>query len=78
MVGYADQRPSDTYRIYLYDTNQVVETRHIVWGDWIPLKVKDKMPGTFNTYDHEDEKAEFAHGIDEDEWIEISWEDDST
>ena len=79
MVGYADNRPSDTYRIFLYNSNQVVETRDVIWGDWIPLKVKDKMPGTFNTLDPEAaDEAELENGIDEDDWIGISWEDDST
>ena len=36
------------------------------------------MPGMFNTPDPENEETEMDNGIDEDEWIEISWEDDST
>ena len=78
MVGYADNRPSDTYRIYLYETNQVVETRDVVWGNWMPLRVRDRMPGTFNPLDPDVEETDSDNGIDEDQWIEISWEDDST
>ena len=78
MVGYVENRPSDTYRIYLHDTNQVVETRDIVWGNWMPLRVRDRMSGTFNPLDPDVGKDESDNGIDEDEWIEISWEDDST
>lgn len=78
MVGYAENRPSDTNRIYLYETNQVVETRDVVWGNWMPLRVRDRMPGTFNSLNLDVDEEEPDCGIDEDQWIEISWEDDST
>ena len=42
------------------------------------MRVRDRMPGIFNTSDPETEDAAQANGIDEDKWIEISWEEDST
>ena len=48
MVGYAENHSRDTYRMYMYDTNTVIETRDVVWADWEPKTVKEKMPGMFD------------------------------
>ena len=77
MVGYADSKPSDTYRMYMYETGQVVESRDIAWYDWEPRQAKDKMPGVFETNGRWTDEREVESGIDEDNYIEISWEEES-
>src|SRR5688500_4611597 len=49
MVGYAESSSRDTYRLYMYETNHVIETRDVSWADWEPKTVKDKMPGMFGS-----------------------------
>ena len=34
MVGYADNHKKDTYKLYNTDTNRVIMTRYIKWGEW--------------------------------------------
>ena len=48
MAGYAESKPGDTYRIYIYDTNHVIKSRDISWCDWEPKTARDKMPGVFD------------------------------
>ena len=49
MVGYAEGHSKDTYRIYMYTSRKVVETRDVQWADWEPAPVITKMPGIFNS-----------------------------
>ena len=32
--------------MYMFEANNVIETRDVVWADWEPKTVKDKMPGS--------------------------------
>ena len=33
MAGYAEMKPSDTYRMYMYRTGQLIESRDITWAN---------------------------------------------
>ena len=47
MVEYAESKPEDTYRIYMYDTNYMTEFKDVAWCDWEPKTTRNKMPGVF-------------------------------
>ena len=34
MIGYSDNHAGDTYRMYRPDTQKVINTRNIKWGEW--------------------------------------------
>src|SRR5687767_15822987 len=79
MVGYAEYSAGGTYRMYMYKSKHVVESRDVVWADWEPKTVKDKMPGMFGSdLEAEEDGAICRPGIDEQDWIDISWLDIDT
>ena len=43
MIGYADNHPEDTYRLYNPATGYVSLSRDVRWTDWNPLTQNDAM-----------------------------------
>ena len=49
MAGYAVSKRGNTYRIYMYDVNHVIESTDVAWCDWEPKSARDMMPGVFES-----------------------------
>ena len=49
----------------------MVETRNVMWAEWEPMTVKDRMPGMFAGTD-EDDPDQGDNGIDKEDFIETT------
>jgi hypothetical protein len=61
-VGYAENKLSDTYRIFTNDKQSIVESRDVVWGDWRPREVRQMMPEIFGADEPVDDDYEVVDG----------------
>lgn len=64
-MGYADDHAGDVYRMYNPETDRVVETRDVTWGDWhgslaIPASLKMFADGTIDVEDDQIGEEELA------------------
>ena len=47
VMGYAESKPGDTYKKFMYDANHVNESKDVAWFDWEPKTARDMMSGVF-------------------------------
>ena len=72
MVGYAEGRSRDTYKIYMFNSREIVETRDVWWADQTSTLVITKMPGIFNNIPDAEADDDIETGIIKEDWIEIT------